>query len=97
MIPPVLAREAWRAALVATKGTPAQRWTYRRYLRSASWKTTPARREALARARGRCERCGKRRRGLHPHHLTYRRVGRERAADFLVLCAACHRDAHAKQ
>lgn len=96
----MIARRLWRAALAATLDEPGQRFVYRGYLASISWRRSPARRAALARAAGRCEgeglgggRCHATHR-LHAHHLTYTRVGRERAADLRVLCADCHRRAH---
>ena len=62
--------------------------TYRDYLKSPHWKRTSAR--AKARAGYRCQRCGKRF-TLQTHHKTYKRIGRERPGDLLVLCRTCHR------
>lgn len=41
-----------------------------------------------------CARCGKGRRKLELHHLTYERLGRETAFDVETLCDACHRAIH---
>lgn len=45
-----------------------------------------------------CQECGKapskRGKGLQVHHLTYRRLGAERASDVVTLCSFCHRAAH---
>jgi hypothetical protein len=60
---------------------------YVAYLRSPEWATRRA--EALARAGGRCERCGAPAREVH--HRTYERVGAERPEDLQALCAPCHR------
>ena len=86
----------WLLLLKASKGTPLQRWIYRRYDDSATWASNPAARAARKRARGRCESCGRRSRPLHCHHLTYIRVGQERPEDFLVVCPPCHRDFHGR-
>jgi phage terminase large subunit GpA-like protein len=65
---------------------------YAIYLRSPLWRLR--RRIWIVQARGRCERCGSRRR-LTVHHRTYKRLGRERRADVSVLCWDCHRSHHA--
>jgi 5-methylcytosine-specific restriction endonuclease McrA len=65
--------------------------SHRAYLRSSEWKVK--RRDALSRAGGRCEHCG-RSTNLHVHHLTYNRHGNELARDLRVLCASCHRRRH---
>jgi phage terminase large subunit GpA-like protein len=62
------------------------------YLRSPLWRLR--RRIWILQARGRCERCGSRRR-LTIHHRTYKHLGRERRADVSVLCWDCHRGHHA--
>jgi 5-methylcytosine-specific restriction endonuclease McrA len=61
------------------------------YLRSPLWRLR--RRIWIARAGGRCQRCGSRRR-LTIHHRTYRRLGHERRTDVTVLCSDCHRRQH---
>jgi hypothetical protein len=63
-------------------------WYRNVYLRSPHWRTRRAR--AIALAGGRCERCGKPGR-LEVHHLTYKRLGRERDRDLRALCHPCHR------
>lgn len=73
-----------------------RRWLYRLYLRLPWWQHT--RRLALARAGGRCSKCGEDR-ALQVHHLRYQRGGRsvlwrERAGDLQVLCRRCHAAAH---
>lgn len=64
---------------------------YQRVMHSAGWRKR--RQRALKRAGYRCEKCGSRRR-LEAHHLTYARLGRERAADLMVLCHTCHAAEH---
>jgi 5-methylcytosine-specific restriction endonuclease McrA len=64
---------------------------HRSYLRSSEWKAR--RRDALARAGGRCQDCGSSER-LHVHHLTYKRHGNELQRDLRVLCSRCHRKRH---
>ncbi len=41
----------------------------------------------------RCQACGGAER-LEVHHLTYERLGYERLTDLMVLCHACHAEAH---
>ena len=67
---------------------------YAIYLRSPLWRLR--RRIWILDARGRCERCGSRRR-LTIHHRTYERLGRERRPDVTVLCWDCHRSHHARR
>lgn len=57
------------------------------YLRSLLWR---ARRQIwFLRAAGRCRQCGGRKQ-LTVDHLTYARLGHERACDVAVLCWRCH-------
>lgn len=64
-----------------------RRLRYEDYLRSDRWKNI---RELLFEHRGRrCEACGKTE-NLEVHHLTYRRLGQERAEDLMIVCPACH-------
>ena len=44
----------------------------------------------LKRAGGFCEACGKKTRCLEVHHLTYKRLGRERDEDLQAVCRPCH-------
>lgn len=54
---------------------------------SAAWQMIRA--EAMLRARGICERCLQRT-AVQVHHVTYERLGAERATDLLALCEHCH-------
>lgn len=73
---------------------------YFAYLRSHHWRQLRKRR--LAKARWRCERCGRvdphhdARRGtrLHVHHKNYARLSNERMSDLMALCRACHARQH---
>ncbi len=65
---------------------------YADYLRSAAWRERAA--SAKARAGGRCRLCGDSEGQLEAHHISYARVGSERAEDLTVLCAGCHRTFH---
>jgi hypothetical protein len=65
---------------------------YLDYLDSPEW--WAQRKAALTRAWYQCEQCGARV-GLEVHHRTYRSLGVECADDLEVLCATCHRTAHA--
>jgi 5-methylcytosine-specific restriction endonuclease McrA len=64
---------------------------YMLHLRSPLWRLR--RRLWILGARGRCERCGSRRRPTI-HHRSYRRLGHERRSDVEVLCWPCHRAEH---
>ena len=80
-----------------TRGYPdSYRWLndmpYERYLRSDHWQFT--RRRALLRAGGQCQLC-EATGSLNVHHLTYRRRGREKEKDVMVLCYPCHGWVHA--
>jgi 5-methylcytosine-specific restriction endonuclease McrA len=71
----------------------ANRWngTYSEYLRSDRW---AAKRSAALKHHGhRCGICGSVR-SLEVHHLTYKRLGREKMKDLQVLCCDCHRIRH---
>lgn len=82
--------------------TPGQQ-RYADYLETRHWKAT---RDAKLEAAGYlCQRCGEggKRRvyngqtywlGLHVHHLTYDRVGKEQMDDLEVLCIHCHQVEH---
>jgi 5-methylcytosine-specific restriction endonuclease McrA len=78
-------------SVVGERQRAARKARHRAYLRSPEWKAR--RRDALARAGGRCMDCGTTR-NLHVHHLTYKRHGNEFARDLRVLCSRCHRRRH---
>lgn len=68
---------------------------YRKHLRSPEW--ARIRKQALKRARYRCQFCGitrdqARLRGQHleVHHTHYENLGREQPEDLVVLCSKCH-------
>ena len=67
---------------------------YREYIQSKEWKAKA--KAAKHRANYRCEQCGmmKPEHLLHAHHLTYERLGNERAGDLKVLCNDCHAEEH---
>lgn len=64
---------------------------YQEYIHSDAWQRR--RKRAIKRAGGKCQRCGSTER-LEAHHLTYARLGREKPADLIVLCHACHQAEH---
>lgn len=66
--------------------------TYLDYIRSPQWDAK--RRLALQKARYRCQKCGTSNIRLHVHHRHYRRLGHEDLRDLIVLCEACHENAH---
>lgn len=65
---------------------------YADYLRSAAWRERAV--AAKERAGGRCALCGDSEARLEAHHVSYARVGSERAEDLTVLCAVCHEAFH---
>ncbi len=70
---------------------------YLRVLASGRW--ARIRRDAIARAGGRCERCGRQfgrrwRAKATVHHLHYETLGRETLADVEALCQLCHAEEH---
>jgi 5-methylcytosine-specific restriction endonuclease McrA len=64
---------------------------YKAYLRSPAWHAL--RDKAIRRAALACEMCHYQPldspSGLHVHHKTYTRFGRERITDLIVLCVHC--------
>lgn len=67
---------------------------YKLYLKTAQWRARSA--ACLARARNRCQECGRPgspRNPLQAHHLHYRSLGNESPADLQCLCKQCHRRA----
>jgi hypothetical protein len=76
---PALPEAEWRAK-------------YETYLRSPEW--ARKRLSILARAEGRCERCGGETPFLQVHHLNYARLGDERDTDLIATCKPCHRGIH---
>jgi hypothetical protein len=69
-------------------------WYRNVYLRSPHWRVRRAR--AIALAGGSCERCSAHGR-LEVHHLTYKRLGRERDRDLRALCHRCHQIAERRR
>jgi HNH endonuclease len=64
---------------------------YSEYIKSEAW--TEKRARILKHARGKCEKCGKRK-AIQVHHKTYKRVGREKDEDLAALCGPCHQSEH---
>lgn len=67
--------------------------TYRAYLESEHWSRFRTR-YFLDHDPVKCFVCDAHTGNLNLHHLTYRRLGRERQADVVALCFDCHRFAH---
>jgi len=65
---------------------------YADYLRGAAWRERAV--AAKERAGGRCALCGDLEARLEAHHVSYARVGSERAEDLTALCAVCHETFH---
>lgn len=65
--------------------------TYSTYIQSAAWQKV--RDGILTRAKGKCEKCGKRP-PAQVHHKTYANLFNERDADLIALCVPCHQTEH---
>lgn len=65
---------------------------YKDYLASDRWKAFAT--EAKVMTGGRCQGCDRETWSLHVHHLTYERLGNERATDVWVVCGSCHLKFH---
>lgn len=85
--------QKWKAADEARQRrlTELRTMPYKAYLQSSEWQET--RKDALRRARYRCQVCNSDGR-LNVHHRTYERRGCEYASDLLVLCSNCHETFH---
>lgn len=83
----------WPREFKLVKAGAERKALYDRYLASAHWKEQRA--AALERAENSCQVCCRSKR-LQVHHRTYERVGAERPADLIVLCAQCHSLFHDK-
>lgn len=66
---------------------------YQAYLCSREWGLL--REDVHTRANGMCERC-ETNKGYAVHHLTYRRIYRERLEDLRLLCEDCHEFVHGR-
>jgi len=65
---------------------------YHKYLKSETWINIKL---DLIEIRGqKCERCEKKTKYLHLHHLTYERVFKEEPGDLELLCGGCHATEH---
>jgi hypothetical protein len=64
---------------------------YTAYLLSPEWKAI--RQIKLRQSSHKCEGCLNASR-LQIHHLTYKRIGREKMSDLMVLCDNCHGQVH---
>lgn len=65
---------------------------YKAYIKSPEWF---AFRAAIIEVRGeQCERCSKRTKTLHLHHLTYVNLGHELPEDVQLICKPCHQAEH---
>jgi len=81
----------WRVRMLAAAGTEHWWSVYSAYLKSPEWQQL--RTLVLERADGICEDC-RDAPATSVHHLTYRRVGAERVADLIAICAGCHEEHH---
>lgn len=64
---------------------------YKNYLSSPEWKAKKL--SILKRDDYKCRSCGSNIL-LHVHHITYKRIGKERLSDLVTVCANCHKELH---
>jgi len=74
------------------KGRFLHEMPYDEFLETDYWKKFSHERKRDADYK--CTKCGRRDLNLHTHHLKYERRGYERKTDVVVLCEACHKEAH---
>ena len=86
--------EAERARYQAGMDAERDLWRayYEWYLSTPRWASL--REVVMARARGRCERCGQAAEDVH--HFTYRNLGAESPDELAALCRFHHREQHAR-
>lgn len=65
--------------------------SYKEYIKSEKWKKKVAYIKEVR--NNRCEVCGNKE-NLQVHHLTYKRLGKEKDEDLQLLCGGCHMKAH---
>lgn len=65
---------------------------YKTYLQSPRWLEFST--DAKMATGGRCQGCDRETWNLQVHHLTYERLGNERASDVWVVCGSCHLKFH---
>ena len=90
------AKAMWKETKVLRKELQTRLFymPYAEYLKTEHWKWVRA--AAIRRAKGRCQLCNREAATFHVHHRTYERRGRERRADVVALCPACHAKHHGK-
>ena len=66
---------------------------YKNYIRSKEWARKKADFRGCGLNTGGCYVCGCSE-NLQQHHKTYKRLGKERLTDLILLCQSCHRDVH---
>jgi 5-methylcytosine-specific restriction endonuclease McrA len=66
---------------------------YSKYILSKAWQQR--RIDAFEQYGKQCQACGLRY-SLHVHHITYKRLGREKLRDLRVLCSECHEIVHGR-
>ena len=65
--------------------------SYKEYLKSDTWKIK--RDKVIKRAKNKCEVCNTNR-AWQVHHITYKRIFRERLSDLVATCETCHKAEH---
>lgn len=67
---------------------------YYDYMQSRHWRLKKAAFKKSKLYFGRCHVCKSDEKGLHIHHKTYTRVGKEHLSDLVCLCEKCHYELH---
>ena len=79
--------------ITPTRKNPQQTLRYSKYLRSNKWRKTRTR--ILTRDKNKCRHCDSKE-SLEVHHITYKRIYREKPKDLITLCKSCHMKEHAR-
>lgn len=66
---------------------------YKAYLLSKEWKAK--REKILTRDKFKCRYCSSKK-NLHVHHLTYKRIYKEKPSDLITACKRCHNRLHGR-
>ena len=85
--------QKWKERLQAIEQSieELKRMPYAQYLKTEHW--NQVRKEALRRAKYRCQLCNEST-ALHVHHNTYERRGQELPSDVIAICRSCHEKQH---
>ena len=67
--------------------------TYKKYLKGSHWSDFKTKTYNSGKGKRRCAVCGSYEK-LNIYHTSYKRLGKEKASDVMILCKNCHNDYH---